>query len=438
MDVTVDAAKIIGTIKPLQDLGLGPLNLRGSVDLSHYFKELGVRNVRLHDVPWVYSENVQDMNYVFPNDAADASKPESYDFALTDHYIESITKLGINIIYRLGYSAELHEPKHTKPPASYEKWADIAAHVVQHYDQGWANGPQSHIKYWEIWEEPDIEFFFASKNPEDYYRLYDVTARALKSVDPSIKVGGPALADELEFLEGFLKYCSDHKTPVDFVSWHSYGPTPDDVATRGKRVRALMIRYGFGKAESILDEWSYLPADMAEIMKTMTDATAKQALTDLLQGEFGAAYNAAVLTELQDASVDIATFYTGTTLSMGLFTADGLPVKAYDAFLAFRHLLDSPRRLSVRKPDRTNVTALAGMSEDDSTVRVLVSHMAKESATLVLHMTNLPWKGAAHYDIQTVDKNHTLTESRSGEASVDGAIPVTLDGLSVVLVTVKH
>jgi hypothetical protein len=54
--------------------------------------------------------------------------------------------------------------------------------------------------------------------------LYEKIARALKSVDPTLKSGGGAKAfpyDGGPYLEGFLDYCAAHKLPLDFYSWHT-------------------------------------------------------------------------------------------------------------------------------------------------------------------------------------------------------------------------
>jgi len=168
--ITVDAADIRGTIKRVNDVDNGPLSQRGIVDLSGFYKELGIRRVRLHDVPWTY-DNVLDINYIFPDWNADPDRPESYDFTQSDFYIRSITSLGISIIYRLGYSAEYKTAvRHNTPPPSYEKWADICAHIVMHYNYGWANGPHANIRYWEVGNEPDGDslVFWASTPEGDY------------------------------------------------------------------------------------------------------------------------------------------------------------------------------------------------------------------------------------------------------------------------------
>jgi xylan 1,4-beta-xylosidase len=235
--VEVDFSRSIGTIRHLNDLEGGTLTKRGWIDLSPYFRELGVQHVRLHDVPWDF-DDVQDVNYVFPNFAADPDEAKNYDFAGTDWFLKPLKALGVEVIYRLGYSMEepLEPRVHNAPPKDFEKWAHICLNIVKHYSGGWDNGFQHQIRYWEIWNEPDGEACW-SGTPEEYYKLYATTARAIKNYDPSLKVGGPTLAGSIEFLEGFLKYCHEHGVPVDFVSWHRYSAEPYSVLEMSEKVR---------------------------------------------------------------------------------------------------------------------------------------------------------------------------------------------------------
>lgn len=453
IDVTVDASEPIGKIRPLQDLHSGPLNLMGFVDVSHFYKDLGVRNVRLADGAWAYGKRVLSLGCVFPDDEADPDKPESYDFALTDHYLQSVADLGINIIYTLGgtASAEHSSERYPRrdPPKSFEHWANIASHVVRHYNDGWANGSKVGIKYWEIWNEPDIPPWFWTGTAEEYYQLYDVTAKKLKATAPTIKVGGPALSEDLKFLEGFLSYCRAHQVPLDFVSWHNYSPSPHDAAKIGRSIRELMDRYGFDKAESVLDEWNYTPAESTPLAGPMGGWTgildqpenwqAKTAYNDLIHGEFGAAYDATMLMDLQDASVDIANYYTGTTALLGMFTQSGGPTKAFYSFLAFRQLLDSPQRVAIRMIGKGDVTTLAGLAEDRTALRLLVSSTDREKRAMTFHLEKLPWSGISRYKIEAIDRVSNLSRVKAGKTR-GGKSPISIetDGPSVLLLTITR
>lgn len=435
--ILLDASRGKGKIKRVNDVDNGPLCQRGIVDLSRYYKELGIQNVRLHDVPWTY-DNVLDINYVFPNWEADPDRPQSYDFTQSDYYLKTITSLGINIIFRLGYSAEYKTAiRHNQPPSSYSKWADIATHIVRHYNEGWADGQKANIKYWEVWNEPDGQsLVFWAGTPDSFYRLYEITARKLKSLDSSLKVGGPAIVDSFPFLEGFLKYNREHHVPMDFVSWHAYIRDAHEASFRAHKVHELLTRYGFLDAESILDEWNYAPAQWNKIF---VDPIASREYFDSTQDSFGAAFDATVMTELQDAPVDIATFFSGTTFMWGLFTSSGAPQKAYYSFLAFQRLLETPERIAIPPLNQANLSALAGMSRDKKTVRMLVTNLARDKTTLRLRLElkNLPWAGASSYEQRIIDPNHGLDTVKSGLVlGSNPTIEAQVNGPSVSLFTI--
>src|SRR5205807_9379097 len=66
---------------------------------------------------------------------------------------------------------------------SFDKYAAIARHIVMHYNRGWAKGFHYHIRYWEIWNEPDLGKVFWAGTAQQYYELYAKLARAVKSAD---------------------------------------------------------------------------------------------------------------------------------------------------------------------------------------------------------------------------------------------------------------
>jgi len=283
---------------------------------------------------------------------------------------------------------------------------------VKHYNGGWDNGFHDQIKYCEIWNEPDVSMFWTG-TPEQYYKLYETTARAIKNYDPSLKVGGPTLAYNLEFLEGFLKHCQEHGVPVDFVSWHRYSTEPYSVLEMSEKVRGLMTRYGFGKSQSILDEWNYMPGDWGRLEK---DPRYAEAIAQQTKGIAGAAYDAAVLNYLQDSTVDIATFYTGTTtLFWGLFDEYGVPAKPFYSFKAFSELLGTPQRVFTTGSDRQGFAVIAGLAPDKSQATVLISNFARGPRRYALALENLPWTGKFTCETYVLDASRNLERVTSQE-----------------------
>ena len=385
--LNVDVGKVIGEIRSFQGLnGLPSPVMAGLPSLVQQYKDLRVDQVRTHDamgpseidskfvlgngeLTWLIPDNAQRAGVVksgnaaiiFPDWSADPEKAASYNFAATDNVIAAIRSSGAEVYYRIGRSWGAN----VNPPDDFDKFASVVRHIAMHYNQGWANGFHYGIRYWEFWNEPDGLFW--SGTPQQFYSLYEKTARALKSGDPTLKVGGDGKAfpsDDGGYREGFLDYCAAHHAPLDFYSWHTYANGSADAydAVRlAKEIRSLLDAHGFPHAESILSEWN-LSANFTQAEKAE------------LQGPHNAAYIGAVLSYLQDTTIDHAHFYRGDAAWMGLFDLDGKYFKTAYAFKAMGKMLDTPQRLAVEGTDSFGFAALAGRSADGETVQVLISN----------------------------------------------------------------
>jgi xylan 1,4-beta-xylosidase len=388
----VDAGKVMGEIRSFQGLN-GPPSpvMAGLPDLVQQYKNLRVAQVRTHDfmgpteidshfeqtgplLAWLIPGDAQRAGVVkagnaaiiFPHWSADPEKPTSYNFGPTDTVITAIHASGAEVYYRIGRSWG----SSVEPPPDFDKFASVVKHIALHYNQGWANGFHYNIRYWEFWNEPEALFW--SGTPEQFYSLYEKTARALKSVDPALKVGGDAVAFAYNagpYREGFIDYCAAHKVPLDFYSWHTYADgsaDPYDAVRLSAKIREILDTRGFTKAENILSEWNLTP-DFTESEKAR------------LRGEENAAFIGAVLSYLQDSPLDHADFYRGDAAWMGLFGLDGKYFKTAYTFEAMGKMLDTPQRFAVEGTDTFGFAALAGRSADGNTVQILISNYAISS-----------------------------------------------------------
>jgi hypothetical protein len=387
-NLQIDAGKVVGEIHSFQGMnGMPSPVIAGFPRLVRQFREMRVDQVRTHDVmgptdidakfsfknsnlawlipdPAVRAGVVKAGNaaIIFPNENADPEMPASYVFGPTDKMLADVQASGAAVYYRIGRSWGAN----TNPPADFDRFANVVKHIAMHYNQGWAKGFHYNIRYWEFWNEPEG---FWTGTPEDFFRLYEKTALALKSVDPKLKVGGDGLAGAYNagpYREGFLDYCASHKVPLDFYSWHTYADLSAD-AYDGVRLavimRALLDAHGFPKAESILSEWN-LSADF----------TAPE--EPELHGMHNAAYVGAVLSYLQDAPLDHAMFYRADAAWVGLVDMQGRYFKPAYTFKAMGKMLDAPRRFAVEGTDTFGFAALAGRSADGKTVQVFISNYA--------------------------------------------------------------
>ncbi len=404
--IRVDPGMKAGTIRPLHGVNGGPICLGGLVDLSSRHTELKTPIMRLHDCEWPHP-SVVDIPAIFPDFQADPKDPASYQFDQTDDYLQSIVDLGAAIVYRLGTSIEHTRRRyHTHPPMDLPKWADICVHIIDHYNGGWADGFEHNIRYWEIWNEPDIGAPMWSGTLSDYLQLYATTVRAIKQYDGSLMVGGPAAARLKEpFLSEFLDGCQRLALPLDFCSWHSYTMDPFQILEYSRQVRDLLDRHGFPDAESHLNEWN-LGFDWGT-------PESRRASFDTLQGAPGASFAAAVLILLQDSSVDVANYFNGGISWFGLFDTYGEPRKTFHAFKAFSLLQATPHRIlcEVRGADRA-IVGCGGVSEDGKVVQLLVSNVSSSAQSWQLTIENPPHPGEVELSVLAGDRDHDLSEVR--------------------------
>jgi len=430
-EAVVDASKGQGPIRALHGVNSGPVNDGGTLDLSAQFREFAPPLVRLHDCHWP-NPDVVDIHVVFPDFRAEASRPESYDFDRTDDYLQSIVAVGSGIVYRLGESIEHSKKKyHVHPPADPEKWAEICLGIIRHYNEGWARGFHHDIRYWEIWNEPENRPACWTGSDEDYFRLYSITAKAIKARFPQVLVGGPAVGysgqirdgrfEPSAFLLAFLEHCRRDAAPLDFFSWHIYTNDPQAPAERAREIRRLLDQYGFAKTESHLNEWNYLPGNDWSGMLSPSGIE-RQRWCEEIGGPAGAAFTAATLITLQDAPLDAANYFAANTLGMGLFNAYGVPKKTFFAMKAFKGLLDTPERVSVEGDLPEGVAVCAGLSSDRRRMGILVANPSLDRATLRLRVRNLPWTSGAAYQVLRVDAGHDLAPVRSGDLPVGGEV----------------
>src|SRR6185437_11432663 len=108
----------------------------------------------------------------------------------------------------------------TSPPKSYEEWDAMIRAFAQHLVNRYGLDEVATWKF-EVWNEPNLDFWGGEPKQATYFELYDHTARAIKSVSPRLQVGGPSTA-QAAWVTPFLQHVKDANVPIDFVSTHVY------------------------------------------------------------------------------------------------------------------------------------------------------------------------------------------------------------------------
>lgn len=449
VELGVDCARVGKPLRALQGVNKGPLAAGGLLDVTEPLRALGIPLTRLHDCHWP-NPDVVDMHVVFPDPNADPELPESYDFRLTDEYLAAVRATGSDLVYRLGESIEHTTVKRfVHPPKDPERWARAALGIIRHYNEGWANGFHYHIRYWEIWNEPENRPAMWSGTDADYYRLYHTAARAIKARYPDVKVGGPAVGYSGKFVDGkfqpsdfvsaFLSGCRHEKVPLDFFSWHCYTDDASEPAQRARAVRQLLDAEGFNRTESHLNEWNFLPDGKWDGGARTASPAVRQRFYAEMAGASGAAFLATALLQLQEAPLDAANLFHGEVGGFGLFSEHGVPNRCYDALLAFREMQECPRSVAVQGAVPGQLALAAGLPADKRSLRVLVSNYRLPSGDFRLRVAHLPWNGDAVYQVQRLDTEHALSPiSPETSLAADGTLELSLKAPAVALVTLRQ
>jgi xylan 1,4-beta-xylosidase len=203
--------------------GRAILTLRESYrnDLREVKKVTEFRYVRfhniLHDEVGVYEEDEQGHPF--------------YNFSYVDQIYDGLLQNGVRPFVEISFMPKqlaLRQDVHpfwykqiVSPPKDYRKWDDLmhafAQHLVDRY--GLEEVAQW---YFEVWNEPNIDFWSGDPKQSTYFELYDHTARALKAVSPRLRVGGPS-SSSAHWVDAFMQHVASQNVPTDFISSHSYG-----------------------------------------------------------------------------------------------------------------------------------------------------------------------------------------------------------------------
>ena len=186
--------------------------------LAYARKECGFEYIRMHglfsDDMGVYREE---------------QGKSQYNWQYIDELYDFLHSIGMKPFVELGFmpSALASGNKtifwwkgNVTPPKDMNKWADFIQAFVTHCKERYGD---AEVKTWyfEVWNEPNLSGFFAGTQ-QQYFDLYAATARAIKSVNPDYRVGGPGTAG-CGWITEFIQFCDKNKVPVDFVSTHTYG-----------------------------------------------------------------------------------------------------------------------------------------------------------------------------------------------------------------------
>ena len=154
-----------------------------------------------------------------------------YNFSYVDQIYDGLLKNDVRPFVeisfmprKLAFNPDALHPfwykPNVSPPKSMDAWDALITHFIQHLVDRYGIDEVA-TWYFEVWNEPNIDFWAGIPSKRSYFDLYAHTARDIKAVSQRLRVGGPATA-AASWITDFLKFTADHHVAVDFVSTHAY------------------------------------------------------------------------------------------------------------------------------------------------------------------------------------------------------------------------
>ena len=179
--------------------------------------ELGMRHVRFHGIL------CDDMGTLICQ-----SDEPLYSFFNADQIFDFLLSIGMKPFVELSFMPSMlssggqtvfHYRANVTAPRDYAQWAVLIRKLVEHWVERYGI---AEVRQWffEVWNEPNLTAFGSGQQAE-YFELYRYTVEAIKTIDKSLRVGGPATAANA-WIDEFIHFCTANDLPADFISTHHY------------------------------------------------------------------------------------------------------------------------------------------------------------------------------------------------------------------------
>ena len=336
-----------------------------------------------------------------------------YNFSYVDQVYDGLLGNGVRPIVELSFMPSAlarHDIRHSfwyhpnvSPPKDYARWDALITALAKHLVERYGIDEVSHW-YFEVWNEPNLDFWAGRPRQATYWLLYDHTARSLKAVDARLRVGGPATA-QAAWVTAFIRHCREHQVPVDFVSTHVYGDdsAKDVFASHEHIPRDQMVCRAVQKVHSEIQAsampalpliWTEFNATYRNLPKVTDALYMGPWLAETIRQCDGLLQEMSYWTfsdVFEEAGVVKTPFYGG----YGLLAVGGIPKPAFNAFALLHGLggqrfeTDTPAALMTRRDDGTLVLAFWNYVDVDAPVPTSVrrivlklSHMNARTASV--------------------------------------------------------
>jgi xylan 1,4-beta-xylosidase len=394
--------------------GRAILSLRDSYrrDLRAIKSATDIRYVRFHaifdDEVGVYSE--------------DAQGHPVYNWSYVDQIYDGLLEAGVRPFVEMSFmprALAASDKPHAfwyhplpSPPKDYAKWEQLVYNFAKHLVDRYGVNEVSQW-YFEVWNEPNIDFWTGEPKQSTYFELYDHAARAVKRADRRLRVGGPATA-QAAWIPDMIDHSIQAGSPLDFVSTHVYGNDlskdvfgTDENIDRSEMVSRAVQKVSKQVKASARPDLPIIWSEYNASYKNEVDVTDSAFMGPWLANNIRLCDGLTAMMSywtfsdvFEEQGVIQTPFYGG----FGLIAEGGVPKAAFNAF-AMLHRLGDQRS----QPDLANALVTR---RSDGTFAIAIWNYAAPGTVgdtaRSVHITvdGAGWSGTPRYHVQILDPDH--------------------------------
>lgn len=210
-------------------IGTGRMGLALQKEYQEQLKfvqdKIGFRHIRGHGL-------LCDDMAIYQESFEGGKRIVEYNFTYLDMVMDHYRKLHLKPFLELGFMPDslasgrqtvFYWKGNVTPPKSYEDWKKLVIAILKHLMERYG---REEVVTWpiEVWNEPNLSCFWKDADMAEYFKLFQETYSAIKELNESFKVGGPAICgvDDENWIHSFLTFCREQHLKPDYITRHHY------------------------------------------------------------------------------------------------------------------------------------------------------------------------------------------------------------------------
>ncbi len=227
----------------------------------------GVQSIRVA-FNWAAAQPYQNAGEVPATDPTKYTDVDGHptDFSATDQVVLTAARFGVTVLPTILYAPQWdaqHNPGGVDIPKRTAPYAAYAAALVSRYGPGgifWSEHPglrQVPITMWQIWNEPNISYYWPQPFANGYVSLLRAAHGAIKRADPKARVVLAALTNFAWTSIGQIYGLPNTRNLFDVVSVNAFSASPANVILYMHFMRNAMSHFQDGKKPLLATELSW-------------------------------------------------------------------------------------------------------------------------------------------------------------------------------------